>query len=210
VTDVPQAFRRRFAAHNRSCWMAAAASLGGAWLAWLFVFALYTGSVLLFETIRTGNVDLARPPGWYLPAAFALAALMLVATAVHRWVRRFRPPPDRPIIGWHLVPQVLTLPAAMTFAVWDHLGARVVFRRGEWREAWEVLKVIFTTKRTPVSRLGQLVAANAPLPKLLESLQLAGLIDLHQTDDDWFYRVPTDEEPAVAEMLEEESASNPA
>jgi hypothetical protein len=208
VNAVPAAFRRRFAAHNRSCWLAAAASLGAAWLAWLFVFALYTAVVLVFETVRTGNVDLARPPWWYLPLAVALAGAMLVATAARRWIRRFRPPPDRPIIGWHLLPETLMLPAAMTFAIWDHLGARVVFRREEWAEAWQVLKLIFSTRRAPASQLGQWTGDS--LPKVLLGLQLTGLIDLHQGEDDWFYRVPSDEEPTVAAMLaDEEGAAEP-
>ena len=203
MSSLPSEFRARFAVHNRNCWVAAFLSLLGAWLGWLFFFALFTAGVLLAETIRTNNTDLFKPPPWYVPAGLGLAGFLLVWAAIDRWRRRYRPPSDRSIIGWHLIPEVLMLPARMTFAIWEQIGGHIRLSVREKEECWRLLQVVFAMKRAEATQITQEFADPRELSKLLTALQLTGWIDLHRGDEDWFYRVISDQEVIVRAMTQE-------
>lgn len=176
-------------------------SLLGAWMGWMVFFAVYTGGVLVFETIRTGNVDLFRPPAWYWPVGAAAVAGLLLGGVVSRWRNRFRAPRDRAIIGWHLLPEVLLLPPQMTFAVWDQIDARITLNRADLRDAWGLLQTIFAWKRAGAGRLLGEFPDGRRLSRLLTCLQLAGWIDLHRGEEEWFYRVLSDQEPLLHALL---------
>ncbi len=203
--NVPPVFKARLAEHNRHCWFAAAFSLLGAWLAWLFIFTIYTGAVLLLETVRSGSVDYFKPPSWYLPAGVGGVAVIFVFAILDRWRKRYRPLRDRPIIGFHLFAEVLLLPARLTFSVWDHIRARVALSRTERAEAWRLLSEIFSMGRADSARLSLEFPQARELGKLLMALQVTEWIDLHRGDDDWFYRVRSDQEPYLKTLLLEES-----
>ena len=176
-------------------------SVLGAWLSWMFFFALYTGGVLVFETVRTGNVDLFKPPWWYWPGCGAGAAILVLWGAADRWKNRFRLPPDRPIVGWHLFPEFLLLPAKLTFAIGDHVAARVSLHAWEREEAWRLLQVVFALKRAELPQLGMEFSDARQLSRLLTGLQLTGWIDLHRGEETWFYRVVSDQEPLLRSLL---------
>lgn len=197
MTEVPPEFSARITEHNRSCWVAAALSLFGAWLAWMLFFAFYTGGVLVFETVRTGNTDLFNPPRWYWPAGAGAIAVLVLWGAADRWKNRFSLPPDRPIIGWHLFREVLLSPPRMTFAIWDQIDVRIRLSGRERAEAWELLQTIFAWKRAEATELTREFPDGRRLSKLLTALQLAGWIDLHRGEESWFYRVLSDQEPLL-------------
>ena len=203
--SVPPIFKARLADHNRHCWFAAAFSVLGAWLAWLFIFILYTGAVLLLETVRTGSVEYFKPPPWYLPVGLGGISLIFGCAALDRWRKRYRPLRDRPIIGFHLFFEVLLLPARLTFAIWDHIRARVVLSRAERTEAWRLLAEIFSMGRAESARLSLEFPQARELGKLLMALQVTDWIDLHRGEDDWFYRVRSDQERFLKTLLLEES-----
>lgn len=206
VSDVPREFRNRFSQHNRQSWIAAGLTLLAAWFAWMFCFLVFTGAVYLFETVRSGDVNLLKPPRWFGPVGIGLAVAMLVAAAVIRQVNRFKPPPDRPIIGWHLVPEVLTLPARLTYAIWDHVGERIVLGRGEIGGAWRLLQIIGTQGRADKAHLAFEFPDRWQLDRLLRALQLTNWIDLHRGDEGWFYRVRSDQEAELRTLLAPDSA----
>jgi hypothetical protein len=197
VNDLPPEFTDRFAEHNRSCWAAAFLSVLGTGLAWLFFFALFTGAVLVFETVRTGSTDLMRPPPWYWIVGASLAGALLLLGAVDRWRKRYQLPPDRPIIGWHLFPEFLLLPPKMTFAIWDHLAARVNLSSHDKADAWSLLQTIYLNRRIELWQLAQEIPDERRRNRLLIALQLTGWIDLHRGEETWFYRVLSDEEPLL-------------
>lgn len=201
----PRVFLKRFAEHNRSCWAAAIFSLAGAFLAWLLIFALYTGAVLLIETLRTGDTNLQKTPPWYYPAGAIVVALIFLGALIDRWRKRYRPVVDRAIIGFHLAPEVLLLPARLTLAIWDHLHARVTLSRAERAEAWRLLLEIHEMKRADSARLAYEFPDLEQLGKLLLSLQLTEWIDLHRGEEDWFYRLRSDQEPLLKSLLLEDS-----
>jgi hypothetical protein len=203
VNTLPHEFLGRFAAHNRSCWAAAVVSVVAAAMAWLFFFAIYSAVVLVFETVRTGSTDLLNPPWWYWPSAGCGAAVLALWGIADRWKRRYRLPPDRPIIGWHLLPEFLLLPPKLTFAIWDHVAARVSLRSWERKEAWRLLQTIFVTKRAELPQLALHFPDSRQLSRLLIGLQLTGWIDLHRGEETWFYRTVSDQEPLLRSLLAE-------
>ncbi|MEX1117994.1 MAG: hypothetical protein WEB60_04290 [Terrimicrobiaceae bacterium] len=186
--------------HNRHCWLAAATSLFFAWLAWVFFYGIFGAMVLLFETITQGET--ATFPKWLNPAFGGLAATLLLWGGISRWVKRFRPPPDRPVIGWHLLPDVLLLPATLTFAVGEHLDARLRLSHHEKSEAARLLAILSEIGRTTVSELGFHFSQPKTLQKLLTTLQFLGWIDLHRGEDDFFYRLRSDREEPLAQLLD--------
>lgn len=202
---LPREFLDRFAAHNRTCWAAAVVSVVGAALAWLFLFALYSGAVLVFETVRTGSTELQSPPEWYWFGAAGGAAFLVLWGIADRWKTRFRPPPDRPIIGWHLARECVLIPPRMTFAIWDHVMARVRLSAWDRAEAWRLLQTIFATKRAELPELALHFPDSRQLSHLLLALQLTGWIDLHRGEETWFYRVVSDQEPTIRALLAGES-----
>ncbi|HEY5777248.1 MAG TPA: hypothetical protein VIT00_00835 [Terrimicrobiaceae bacterium] len=92
---------------------------------------LYLSGVLLFEVRASETPEL---PQWFHPVAFCGVAGSLAGAIIGRRSGRFKPPPDRSIIGWHLIAEVFMLPARATLLVWDHLNARIVLSRAEREE----------------------------------------------------------------------------
>lgn len=201
--DVPPIFVQRFSVHNRYCWGAALASLFAAWLAWMFCGVIFTGAVLIFEVIRTGDVALVDPPWWYFPTGLFLILGNLLWAGVDRWWYRFRSRLDRSIIGWHLIPEMFLLPSRLTFAIGDHLEARIKLTSAERREGWHLLRVIWQTGRTDVGQMGGELSRPQLLTKLLPALQLTDWIDLHNSEGDWYYRVRSDQVEVLRELLPE-------
>lgn len=201
MSRIPAEFFQRVAEHNRACWAAAVFSLFGALIGWSLLFALFYVGALLAEGIRTGDLILTRPGSWVYGTAAGGAALMLAWTALHRYLKRFQPPPDRPIIGGHVLPEILLLPPRMTLAIWDHLHARVPLKRGEIPEAWDLLLVIFDRGRAGLPMLSQDFPDPVRLSRFLLALQLTEWIDLHRGDQDWFYRVRSDEAALLRRLL---------
>jgi len=199
VNALEKAITKGLRDHNRHCWLAAAGSLFFAWLAWVFLYGMFGAFVLLFETITRGET--ATFPPWLNAAFGAMAAILLIWAGITRWVKRFRPPPDRPVIGWHLLPEVLLLPATFTFSIGDHLDARFHLSRHEKTEAARLLAVISETGRTTVSELGYHFSEPKTLHKLLSVLQFLNWIDLHRGETDFFYRLRSDKEAPLADLL---------
>lgn len=200
MNPAPPAFLKSIAEHNRHCWIFAFLSWVGAFVAWLIFTTVYVGFILLVETMRTGDATIGTPPWWMVPVGCVLAVGMLVFASVGRWHRRYRPPSDRQIIGWHLLPEVLLLPANLTFAIWDYLGARLKPTPWELSESWRLLELIARHKRVPASTFGQEFGDPVLLPKLITILQYTRWIDSARGEEDWFYYVPSDQLPKLEEI----------
>jgi hypothetical protein len=159
---------------------------------------LYLSGVLLFEVRASETPELPR---WFYPVAFCGVAGSLAGAIIGRRSGRFKPPPDRSIIGWHLIAEVFMLPARATLLVWDHLNARIVLSRAEREEAWRLVRTISKMRRADRSLLAGEFPDSARLAKMLEALQFAGWIGLHRGEEDWYYRVRSDQERIVNSLV---------
>ena len=190
--QAPAAFELSIKEHNKYCWISAFSSWLGAFVAWLVFTGIYVAVSLVFENVRTGDASLTEAPHWMVPVGGGVAFVMLVVASIDRWRRRYEPVSARSIIGWHLVPDVLLLPARLTFAIWDHIGLRVSLNEGEKADAWFLLQAISRRKRVPTSQIGQEYSDTTTLPKLLMALRLTGWIDMQKGEKEWFYYVPSE------------------
>lgn len=190
MNGIPAGFWAKIAEHNRHAALAAVMSLFGAWLAWLFAYGLFSAVIMIGVTAADGIE--ARFPFWLNPLAAALCLVLLLWASVDHWVNRYRPPPDRPIVGLHNIADILLLPARMTFAIWEHWGARIKLSPSEALAAWRFLQVIGSMDKAPIHQLGGLLPQVPDTDKLLTALQLSNWIDLHRNDDGWFYKLRSD------------------
>lgn len=202
-------FLQRIKSHNRHALLASALSLFGAWLGWTIAYGLFVGIILGFLTILHGQETITGErlltlPAWVHPAALAAALALLVWAVVDEKSRRFHPVSDRPVIGWHLLGDVLLLPARLTFGVGHQLAAIIRLSESEKREALELLRHIFTEKRCLQHALGAWIPETGRLRKLLLALQLAGWIDLLKTEEGWLYIVRSSELEEVGEIFRED------
>lgn len=207
-------FRRRIASHNRHTVLAAILSLLGAWLTWTIAYGLLAGITLGLLTIIQGQEVIAGEkliafPAWLRTAALSAALASLVWAAVDERRHRYHPVGDRPVVGWHLLGDILLLPARLTFGVGHQLAAYIRLSRSEQEEAFELLRHIHTEKRCPAHSLGALFSNPGRLRKILTALQLAGWIDLLRTEDGWIYIERSCEADELAAMFDEK-AEEPA
>jgi len=202
---VPAALDAQIAEHNRSCWMAAALSLWCAALAWALASAIYRGFVVLVEALSGGKPN--ELPSWFLPVGLCGAVVLLGAALINRRRQRFNSVSDRSIIGWHLIAEILLLPARATLLVWDHVDARIVLSQPERVKAWALMRTILDLKRADRSLLARDFPDPGRLSKMLMALQFGGWIELHRGEEDFYYRVRSDREIDIRSLVAESERS---
>ncbi len=210
-------FQHRISSHNRNAVIASLMSLLGAWVGWTLAYGLVVGLALGGLTVVNGQEvirgeRLLSLPIWIHPTALATALVLLIWAAVDERHKRYHPVSDRPVVGWHILGDVLLLPARLTFGVGHQLAAVIRLSASEKIEAYTLLHHIFTEKRCLSHSLGAWFPDARRLRKLLLALQLAGWIDLLRTEDGWIYIVRSNEHDEVATMFgieEEEPVAEP-
>lgn len=200
-------FQRQIASHNRHAVMAAILSLLGAWAGWTIAYGLFVGLILGGLTVANGQEVLSGErlfelPVWIHPAAMIAAFALLVWAATDERLRRFLPVDDRPVIGWHILGDILLLPARLTFGIGRQLSAVIRLNPSEQNDAVALLRHIWVEKRCPRHSLGAWFPNTLLLQKLLLALQMLGWIDLLRTEDDWIYILRSSESEEVAAILE--------
>jgi len=173
--------------HNRACWLAAGSALFVAWLSWVFIYGLFAAVGLLINSMKNGIE--APPPPWLHWGLITLAIFSLLWAMVDSWLKRNRTRKERSIIGWHLVPDLILLPARLTFAIADQLQARINLTAGELEATWRLLGEIRQAGRYPVEWIQSNKAAPGLAQKAVESLQVLGWVDMLGSEGNWFYRV---------------------
>ncbi|MCX6968725.1 MAG: hypothetical protein NTV93_01040 [Verrucomicrobia bacterium] len=202
-------FRRRIASHNRHAVIAAVMSLVGAWLGWTIAYGLFVGVILGGLTVANGpevltGERLMTLPAWMHPAALGGALALLIWAAVDERQNRYHPASDRAVVGWHILGDVLLLPARLTFGFGHQLAAIIRLSHREKAEALDLLHHIYTEKRAPLHSLGAWFPDAGRLRRLLLALQMAGWIDLLRTEEGWIYIVRSTESDEVAAIFGDE------
>lgn len=198
--SAPAQFRADLRAHDIHAVGMAVLSLLAAVVVWGLAYFFFVLILLGLVTAARGDTG-PEIPRWISETAAGLAILLFVWGICDRIRRRFTPIDDRPIIGWHLGNEFLLLPVRLTFAIGGNLGAARWLNPVEQDRAWELLTVIQRSGRTRVSALTVTEPDPGKLHRLLGALQLAGYIDLHRGEDDWFYSVRSTKEPKLRELL---------
>jgi len=190
-SEPPAAFCRRLHSHNWHVLLGSFLALLAALVVWALLYFLGQGMTLGVLTFIHG--DAAR-----LPDSFnRVFAGFFLCTIVLRFL--FRNPlgcrrlKDRPILGWHLVPEILLFPASLVLAISENFAAYRKLDRNKEARCWLVFTEILRKKRIPQSKLGQIGLDPRVLEECLLTLQLCGLLDLHRGRDDWFYLIPSSE-----------------
>lgn len=202
----PAALRRELRSHNRHAVLVAALSAVAAALAWILAWYFFVLILLGLVTSARGDFG-AEMPRWIPSTATGLAAALLAWGFADAWRHRFAPPRDRSIIGWHLVPDFLLLPARLTLAIGGNLQAIRRFRAEDAERAWNLLVGIHQLGRAPLTTLAQIEPESSQRDRLLATLQLLGYIDLHRSEEGWFHSVCSAREPALRALLRGESGA---
>lgn len=194
----PEGFRRRLRSHNRYVLLAAGASLCATLVVW---FAAYKFGEMLTLAARTVIYHNHEPMTGY-PMRFGIFLLALLLLTLFLRVRhRFGRLGDHPIIGWHLLPQILLLPASLFFSITDNLAALRNTNQLSLATAWEILQAIQERKKINPGEFGQLGLPQKLLENGLLTLQFTGLVDLHEGRDGWFYRIRSSEEATIQSWI---------
>ena len=199
-------FRCRISSHNRHVVVSAALSLIGAWLAWTLAYALVVGltlgalTVVRGQEVIAGEALLSLPP-WLHPAALALALASLVWEAAAERRARFRPASDRPVIGWHIIGDIVLLPARLTFAIGHQLASLVFLGSAGREEALDLIGHIRAERRCPAHSLGARFPDRRRLEKSLFALQVLGWIDLLRADQGWDFILRSSASEEIAALF---------
>jgi len=201
-------FLRRIASHNRHALAAAGMSLAGALLLWSLAYALLAGVALGVLTVAQGQAvvmgeEVMSLPSWLQPSALGVALATLVWAAVDEHRTRYHPCGDRPLIGWHLLGDVVLLPARLTFGIGHQLAAIIRLSHEEKLAAFDLLRHLHEQRRCPATSLGAIFPDARQLRRLLVALQLVGWIDLLRTEDGWIYIERSIVADELREMFEE-------
>ncbi len=196
MSRAPGAFRAELRSHNRHAAGIAIVSLFAAVIAWNLAYFFFTLILLGLVTSVRGDFG-PDTPRWIPGTALALAATLLFWGVIDAHRRRFATASDRPIIGWHLVPDFLLLPVRITFAIGGNFSAIRPLTDAELDHAWELLTSIHRAGQAKIGTLRVVEPDPARLHRLLSTLQLLRYVDLHPGADDWFYSVCSPREPEL-------------
>ncbi len=187
-TEAPGWLQAQIRSHNRHALWLSILSLAAAALAWNLAYFLFV--LILLGAVTSARGDFGpQMPAWIPGLAFALVIVLFVWGVIDHARRRYAGVPDRAIIGWHLFADFLLLPVRLTFAAWGNFTAIRRLSAEEAARAWELLVLIQREGKGRLSALALIEPDSGKLFRLLSTLQLIDLIDLHRGEGDWFYTV---------------------
>lgn len=199
MNSPPKAFRRRLHSHNLHVLLGSLISLLAALLVWATLY--HIGRWLLHAGITIGQgIDATLPINYDWFFAGALIAFLTIAI-LDRWLFPFTRLRERPILGWHLVKEILLLPANLTLGISDNLKAYRKITRTRISCCWQVLQELSKHGSLPESKVSRLGLHVHQSEDALLTLQLCGLVNLHHGKEDWFYRIPSSQEETVRNWI---------
>jgi len=160
----------------------------------------WAGKVLILLGLTSVLGEAARLPLAYFWIFSGAVAVLLTLAAIDRTLNPFPRPDDRPIIGWHVLKQLLLLPALLTFSIYDNLNAYRRLSPTLVHQAWELLLAIQKSGKVAYHELGQFGVESSRAEALLLLLQFAGYVDLHHGRDEWFYLIRSSEAESLKQL----------
>jgi len=199
--------RRRLASHNRHVYLGTFIALLAATLLWVILY--YAGHWLVLFGLTAAVGEAAQLPRNYDRWFAGYVLVICLSGWGWRLWRRGRPLTDRPIFGWHLLPEIFFLPAELTFSISGNLAAHRRITPDLVEACSLLLEEIQRRQRLDSSKVGQLAVSAALADEALLALQYAGLIDLHRGSEDWFYTVRSSVAPVLKKLSEAERTAMP-
>jgi hypothetical protein len=200
MNAAPAWLRAQVRWHNIHAVSLALLSLATAALAWILAYFFFTLILLGLVTADRGDFG-PQIPWWISGTGMACTAVLLIWGVIDHARHRYDGPSDRAVIGWHLFGEFLLLPVRLTFAIWGNLTAIRRLNDEELARAWELLGTIQRHGKTHLSALTLIEPDVDRLYRLLTTLQMLGLIDLHRGEGDWFYTVSSPRMDELRKLL---------
>lgn len=197
-SEPPPGFQRRLRSHNLHVLLGAFLAFLAATGLWLLLFHAGQFAILGYLTIARED---HTAPAWYSIGFAAVMTFILSVVLLDRAFRPFRRLKDRPIIGWHLLGEIFLLPANLALAISDNIRAYRKVGKCESAFAWAVLCELFQNERLRDNQLLSLGLPERETRRALLTLQLCGLVDLHQGKEHWFYKIRSTELETVRQWI---------
>lgn len=170
-SNIPVGLVKHFQEHNRRALLLAFGCLFGSAVCWVAVYGLLTWAELLFLTTTRGiNAPSVIRIG---PHFLILAGLLFAIGSV---VRRWKTQNEKFHFGLALL-TILSIPARLTYAIWDNFFARVHPSAKEIASAWIVLEALRLEKKISITHLPSLLPPHVNAQKLVYLLAIGELID---------------------------------
>ncbi len=181
--DFPPDLAGFFRQHNRRALLLSVTCLVGSIAAWTFTYGALLWAEWLVVSVRLG-VDapsvLAIGPHFLLLAGL----LLIIGTRARHWKTdhdKFHP-------GVAFF-SLLSLPARLTFAVWDNFHARVHPTHHDLIQCWLVLDQLHTEKKIPLTALPQLLDPGINPDRVVYLLSITDLIETDAYGETWVYHL---------------------
>ncbi len=199
--------RHQLEAHNRHVLLGTLVAALAASLVWAGLYFLGQWLVLFGLTVVRGEE--AQMPAdynrWFLTYA---GITVLLGWGWSLWRRRRPRLRDRAILGPHLIPEFLFLPAALTFSIPANLTAYRRVHPDLLQACRLVLQELLRHPRLEASKIARLDLSPPLLDEALLTLQFAGLVDLHRGDTDWFYTARSSRRSEIEACLQTHNLSD--
>jgi hypothetical protein len=192
--------RARLRSHNRHAVGLALLAAAASALAWCLAWAFFMLMLLGFLTAIRGDIGVGTP-SWAVASVSAAVALLFVWGLLDQFRHRYAGVSDRLVVGWHLIPDFLLLPARLTFAIWGNLSAVRRLDDRDLSSAWDLLTSIRQSGKGHLRSLTLIEPDANRLFKLVTTLQMLDLIDLHRGEGDWFYTVRSTKLEDIGKLL---------
>lgn len=196
----PAWLRAQLRSHNRHAFGLAALSLASALLAWNLAYFFFALILLGLHTSIHGGIG-TEMPTWISASALGLTGVLFVWGGIDQILRRYEGASDRSIVGWHLIGDFLLLPVRLTYAIWGNLTALRRLNAADLERAWELLVSIQRGGKGYLHSLALVEPDTDRLFRIVTTLQMLGLIDLHRGEGDWFYTVRSTHLEQVGKLL---------
>jgi hypothetical protein len=197
----PQAWlRARLRSHNRHAIGLALLAVCAAALAWLIAWSLFMLLLLGFFTAIRGDIGVGLP-FWAAAAGGGFLFFLLLWGWFDQFRNRYAGAPDRQVVGWHLIPDFVLLPPRLTFAILGNISAFRRLNHDEINRAWELIVSIRQNGKGHLRSLTLIEPDANLLFKLITTLQMLELIDLHRGEGDWYYTLRSTKFEQIGTLL---------